>query len=568
MVRVAPRAMAVVGIICQFIICAQHVQAEPAAQWNYKGSVVALSQSGSNVILAYQTLSDALIKSGAHVGDPLFRGQRSGNALTGKVYRFFGPQCQPMGFGVEGSIEGDKIILRGIAPGLGLNSCKVETTYYDTLVITAVAAPKETQQAVSPSEAGGFRAMKAAAALPAAATSSVYLAFPFRCVIRNGEIILEPTSEPYYHEALAYRPATPFDICPPNLGISACKRFELTGLRLVCQGGIASAPALTLARPAQQIRMVRRQGDALVLPFYTGPRASEGPDNMYQAPAGLGLLPKPTDVISADDFVSMYDPVRPQVALPRSFFLTLANWFPVPQLIGISLLLAAIVLAFCGFYVINPQSSLSPKHAWYWILSVAAVLGLFYALTVGRDIHDAYGIGRPAIASPFIKHDGYIEPFSTRDAQAVRHPRQPQNDAEANALADDVAIKAYVAFLPVLLFLGVYARYIFAGYHYFFVSHPAQEVIKSGLRSGELFDLQKLAPTLREKPQDPDKLSLDETLARTANTQALREQVQADAELADALLRRDRARAMQAEAEAELRRMRARLPWWKRMFGA
>jgi hypothetical protein len=33
-------------------------------------------------------------------------------------------------------------------------------------------------------------------------------------------------------------------------------------------------------------------------------------------------------------------------------------------------------------------------------------------------------------------------------------------------------------------------------------------------------------------------------------------------------MRRDRARAMQAEAEAELRKMRATLPWWKRMFGA
>ena len=46
-------------------------------------------------------------------------------------------------------------------------------------------------------------------------------------------------------------------------------------------------------------------------------------------------------------------------------------------------------------------------------------------------------------------------------------------------LPDDVATKAYLAFLPVLLFLGVYARYIFAGYHYFFVSHPAQEIIKT-----------------------------------------------------------------------------------------
>ena len=53
------------------------LHAETATVWNYKGSVVALSQSGSNVIIAYQTLSDALIKSGAHVGDPLFRASAS-----------------------------------------------------------------------------------------------------------------------------------------------------------------------------------------------------------------------------------------------------------------------------------------------------------------------------------------------------------------------------------------------------------------------------------------------------------------------------------------------------------
>ena len=541
---------------------ALHAQTETV--WNYKGSVVALSQSGSNVIIAYRTLSDALMKSGGHVGDPLFRGQLSGNALTGKVYRFFGPQCQPIGFGVSGTIEGDKIILRGIAPGLGLNSCKIETTYYDTLVLTA-AAPAV---AVAPPPPTDTRVdIKAAAPLPAASTSPVYLAFSFRCVIRNGEVVLEPSVEPYYHETLDYRPATPFDICSRSSDLPMCKRFELTGLRLVCQGGIVSAPVVTLARPERQIRMMRLQGDSLLLPLYTtGLR--DGPDNMYQAPAGLGVLPKPTDVISADDFASMYDPVRAQVALPRSFFLTLANWFPLPEILCVPLLLAAIVLAFYGFYVINPQSRLSPRHAWFWVLSAVAVLGLFYALMVGNDINEAYGIGLPAKTSPFITRDGHIEPFAAHDARHARHPRQPQNDAEADALAGDVAIEAYVAFLTVLLFLGVYARYIFAGYHYFFVSHPAQEVITTSLRSGELFDLQKLAPALREKPQDPDKVSLTETLARTVNTQALHEQVQADADLADALMRRDRARAMQAEAEADLRKVRGTLPWWKRMFGA
>ena len=228
---------------CMFFACSTSLLAQQATVWNYKGSVLALSQSGSNVVITYQTLSDALVKSGAHVGDPLFRGQRVGNSLTGKVYRFFGPPCQPMGFGVEGAIEADKIILRGIAPGLGLSSCKVETTYYDTLQLTVVAAPGEAHQAtLSPADTGAFNdhiarcrtgdtaackaalasplltderraEIEAAAALPAASPSPVYLLFPFQCVVENGKPVFKPSSEPYYHEALDYRPPSSYAVC-------------------------------------------------------------------------------------------------------------------------------------------------------------------------------------------------------------------------------------------------------------------------------------------------------------------------------------------------------------------
>jgi hypothetical protein len=75
------------------LLFAGALHGEPATVWRYKGSVVALSQSGSDVLITYQTLSDALTKSGGHVGDPLFRGERTGNTLHGRVYRFFGPQC-------------------------------------------------------------------------------------------------------------------------------------------------------------------------------------------------------------------------------------------------------------------------------------------------------------------------------------------------------------------------------------------------------------------------------------------------------------------------------------------
>ena len=186
--------------------------------WSYKGSVVALSQSELERHHHLSNLERRAYQRAARTPViPLFRGQRTGNSLHGRVYRFFGPQCEPIGFIVDGTIEDDKIILRGIAPALGLNSCKIETTYYDTLLLTAVAAPGESQQAtLSPGETSAFKdniarcrtgdkhacravlasplltderraEIEAAAALPAAAAAPVYLLFPFQCVIENGK---------------------------------------------------------------------------------------------------------------------------------------------------------------------------------------------------------------------------------------------------------------------------------------------------------------------------------------------------------------------------------------------
>jgi hypothetical protein len=234
--------------LCLFFLFVPLVHAQSATVWSYKGSVLTLSETGSNVVITYQTLSEPLAKSGAHVGDPLFRGQRSGNALHGRVYRFFNPQCEPIGFVVDGAFEGDKITLRGIAPGLGLNSCRVETTYYDTLQLTAVAAPGNSQQAtLSPAETATFPSqvarcktgdkeacraalaspllteagrteIEAAAALPTTVAAPVYLLFPFECVIENGKPVFKHSAEPYYHEALDYRPASSYAVCGPDKG--------------------------------------------------------------------------------------------------------------------------------------------------------------------------------------------------------------------------------------------------------------------------------------------------------------------------------------------------------------
>ena len=195
-------------------------------------------------------------------------------------------------------------------------------------------------------------------AQPITSTTSppVYLAFPFRCIVQNGQVVLAPTDRLYYHEALDYQPAAPHKICPTsngypsNAGVIVCRKIELTALRLVCKNGIVSAPLLTLARKSREIDGVRLQGDSLLVPI-------SQQESYYLAPAGFGILPRPDKLLTHDDFISMYDPAPPPVSQPRSFFLTLYHWAPLPQLVFFPLYLVVGVFAFLGFYI-NPEFKL------------------------------------------------------------------------------------------------------------------------------------------------------------------------------------------------------------------
>jgi hypothetical protein len=592
--------------------------AQTATVWNYKGSVVGLSQSGSNVIIAYQTLSDALVKSGAHVGDPLFRGQRSGDALTGKVYRFFGPPCQPMGFGVEGSIEGDKITLHGIAPGLGLNSCKVETTYYDTLVLTAVAAPGETQQAtLSSGEAGAFKGnvarcrtgdknacavvlasplltedrraeMEAAAALPAAAASPVYLLFPFECVIEHGRPIFKHSSEPYYHEALDYRPSSSYAVCSPDKGgwvkspITTCHVIGLTSVRLVCKNGIANAAELTPATNTTFAKAARVYGDSLLVPIFNLWRETDTPDGFHRLPEGWGLLPQPNAITSAKSLEAFFAPKHipvsgsPAEVMPQSFFLTLADWKPAPHIIVLVAFLTAAVFAGFGFSL-YPSARLSPRRPIFWVWLIIACVGIGAALSAGDSIKEAFEQGpkdaaaiaqeQSRLQSLFPRRDGHVEPFAKHDLDLTRDLQRPRTIVNAAAVAAGAPMEAFLCLLPALIFLLVYARFIYAGYHFFFSRHPIEAAGGEALRTGALFDLQKVREAFETNPEhlfNPP--PLHESLSKLRRGKAFREQTEVDADLAAAMSRRDRARAAKLAAEAELRAMKQKLSWWRRWW--
>lgn len=559
--------MRMLVVLISFMFFSVPLCAEPVTAWNYNGSTVLVWERGSQLAIRVKEPSDHLARNGGQLGSMIFLGERNGNQLSGTAYKFY-PGCRPAGFSVQGSMNNGRIVLQGIATEL-TPSCQVYTTYYDTLQFTMLAASEQPQTAATPQSTPTPATTTYRDAAPAGLASTVdvaYLAFPFLCTMQNGEPILTPSRELYYHQALNYQPATQYNMCPQkDVGLPVCNTLKLTGLTLVSNGGTASATQLTFARNGAQIKDVKLKGDTLLLPNFAF-RPAGTVDDYFRAPSGLGLVPIPNSVISADDFRTMYERLPPAVPLPWSFFHMLSNLGPGILILYLPLL-GAMGLAFFGFYV-NPNSAFAPNNIWYWAISIAALIGLSWALNVGEIIDDAYGINQHN-AVQFIKNGNQVAPFSESVAKKAKHARRPETEAEASALATDVALKGYLYLLPLFLFLGIYARYIYAGYHYFFVAHPAQEAISTALNTGELVDVEKFAEAYNKEPAlAGEHVSLTETLAQTLNTQALHEKVEADAALAEALMRRDRARAAQKEAEDELRQVRGKLSWWQQLFGA
>lgn len=588
--------------------------AETATVWNYKGSVAELIQSGSETVIRFSTPSQLLRDSGAHAGDLIFQGQRFGDRLSGTAYKFYGPQCGAKGFSAEGTIsDSGKIVLQGIAPGLGANSCNTVTTFYDSLVLTAVATGQR-QATTSPQEDSAFPRnmslcqtgdkqacrmvlaspllsdedrprMEAAARLPDPNPNPVFLLFKFFCAVENGEPAFKPSAEPYYYEALGYRPAQTYSLCASGKdfwGMSflpACQAIALSSFRLVCKDGIVSAPQVTAASAP---KFARVESDHVLAPFFSRMRSSDVSENYHRLPDGWGMTPEPRAVMNARDlpvlFAKRQIPVtgRAEELLPQSFFLTLTDAAPVPHIFALLILAAAAALAGFGFSL-YPASQLSPRRYLFWAWLAIAVLGLTSALSAGDSIKQAFAQGQQetaAIAADqatldalFPKQDGHFEPFTQRDlnlAQQLMRPRTIPNAAEAAAA---VPGRAFFYLLPALAFLIAYARFMYAGYHYLFVRHPAEEVAAPVLQSGTLFDKEKLAGTLRG---DPDELTKHPPLHRTLNllrrARMLRDKIEADADIAEAAMRRDRARAAQAEAQREWRDARRKLPWWQRLL--
>jgi hypothetical protein len=130
---------------------------------------------------------------------------------------------------------------------------------------------------------------------------------------------------------------------------------------------------------------------------------------------------------------------------------------------------------------------------------------------------------------------------------------------------NDPASALFTALFPFIAFLALNGLHVLRGWHHLFVSHPATRVAGPLLREGALFPRDQLAAALRPDPAQlfehpPAYQSRD----LKEKAYALRDKIDADAEITAAAMRRDRARAAKMQADAELRAARKKLPWRQR----
>ena len=237
----------------------------------------------------------------------------------------------------------------------------------------------------------------------------------------------------------------------------------------------------------------------------------------------------------------------------HSFFLTLTDWAPLPEIVALAIFLTAAGFAGFGFSL-YPNSPLSSRRAVFWIWLVFAAVGIGSALSAGNAIKEAFDQGHREVAAIekdqarlqalFAKRNGHIEPFQQRDLDLARDLQKPRSITNATAVAADVPSRAFFYVLPALGFLIAYARFMFAGYHYLFVRHPAEDVVLPALRSGGPINVERAADALTPTPEHLDNPPpAYQSLQMSERASALQERLESDAALSEAIERRERARS-------------------------
>ncbi|MFN0218207.1 MAG: hypothetical protein ACKVP4_05255 [Hyphomicrobium sp.] len=371
-----------------------------------------------------------------------------------------------------------------------------------------------------------------------------------------------------------------------------CQSFTLVSYSVMCRGGAVSAARWWAASEQGQRSGARIAGDTLHVAFRGGGGWSVGSDGpgvtgmriadrtaSYAAlPSSFGFsLNLPVQTLALP-WSSLGDSLRAGVptSLDRpgpvaAWVQVFADWRPWPQLaIGLLVLLYGLI-ALIGLRT-SPSTSLQRG-------GLVVMIGLaLYAVSL---THVAAGIPGEAYAAAqndierarrnkvelarivrLSATTGMVEPIASDDVKRIAQLMRPvvieNTDVQP---AQWLAGFLFPSFAVALLFVLPFLR----GWHYLFVRHPAAIVVAPQLRSGALFEAHMLHEALRPNPADlhshPPAYQSWNLFERA---RALKDKINADADIADAAMRRDRARAQKMQAEADLRAARKKLPWWQR----
>jgi hypothetical protein len=151
------------------------------------------------------------------------------------------------------------------------------------------------------------------------------------------------------------------------------------------------------------------------------------------------------------------------------------------------------------------------------------------------------------------KAGGYLMPISGAKASMLFDGPPITTD-----LLQNTAPFTAIAWLSLLLWILFSAKRLYMGLYWTFVQHPAEPLVGLALQAGKPIDGIALAHTLNEGALDTGVKSTFHYKQQAEKARVLREKLDADADIAEATIRRERARGALEDAERDIQEVKKR----------
>lgn len=437
-----------------------------------------------------------------------------------------------------------------------------------------------------------------------------FFAFKATCVDGSPLPTYAPSANEIFHEVRGYNEQD-HEVCTNVVDAALlpgqrpmlrrkCRTYRLATFSVMCKGGLVSAARWWAATSNERRDDIALDGDTLMVAMrghsgwggtpsrgFSGLTLDRGGVGWSSLPAGFGFPPRlklhPVtlpwrDMVSGRAIVitgKIPDAIPKPAPAPRWIQLLGAGW---PWL-QIALAIAALLFAAIAFHGAHEHTFVT-----LILLSIVSAAGLF-ASAIPASLPDrSEAIARQQISLAHGQREqanrdrqtlrslvhisaatGYVEPISAEDLLRAKNLTGTRNISPTIDTRSQPTLWATVFLAPSLVLILFFFPAFVRGWHALFVPHPATQVVARPLRRGALFSARNLGQALRP---DPHYLHDHPPAYQSRNlldkARALKERISADADIAEAAMRRDRARAAKLEAEAALREARRKLPWWRR----